>query len=89
MLHENFCEFLGMIAAACTIASFVPQMVLVLKTKSTKSLSLGMYVTTCIGLVLWVIYGWLLRSWALIIANVMTFILAFIILCAKVRWRHQ
>ncbi len=73
-------EFTGYGAACLTSASFLPQAIKVIKTRNTDGLSLIMYAMFTLGVAFWVIYGVLLAAWPVIIANVVTLILAVIIL---------
>lgn len=84
-------EIIGMLAAGLTTASFIPQVIKVLKTKDTHSISLMMYACFVTGVGLWIIYGLYLASWPIIIANLITFILASIILLMKLNntWRKS
>lgn len=76
-------EILGFSAAFCTTISFLPQVIKVLKTRDTSSLSLGMYIVFNIGVCLWLAYGIARSDLVIIIANVITLILAMSILCTK------
>jgi MtN3 and saliva related transmembrane protein len=78
-------EFLGMIAAVLTTASFLPQVYKTWKTKDTKSLSLTMYVCFFIGIVLWLIYGFLIDSLPMILANGITTITTFLLIVLKLK----
>jgi MtN3 and saliva related transmembrane protein len=78
---------IGLIAAACTTFSYVPQAVKTIKTKNTKSLSLIMYVIMTVGIVLWLSYGILLRDLPIIIANIVTLLFAGIILILKIKYK--
>ena len=78
---------IGLIAAACTTFSYVPQAVKTIKTKNTKSLSLIMYVIMTVGIVLWLSYGILLRDLPIIIANTVTLIFSGIILILKIKYK--
>lgn len=75
---------IGIIAATLTTFSFLPQAIKVIKTKDTSSLSLGMYIMFTCGVALWLIYGIRIKDIALIGANFITFIFAFIILMVKI-----
>ncbi|WP_299732183.1 SemiSWEET transporter [uncultured Endozoicomonas sp.] len=77
--------YLGYIAAFCTTYSFVPQVLYILKTKDTRSISLGMYSIFVTGVFFWLIYGITLDETPIIIANLITLILSSIILILKVR----
>jgi MtN3 and saliva related transmembrane protein len=78
-------EVLGMIAAVLTTASFLPQVYKTWKTKDTKSLSLTMYVCFFIGIVLWLIYGFLIDSLPMILANGITTITTFLLIVLKLK----
>lgn len=78
-------EVLGLIAGTCTTLSFIPQIRKVLVTKSVKDISFLMYALYCLGLSLWTIYGVLIDSVSLIIANSLTLIFAASIVIMKVR----
>lgn len=80
-------EILGMCAGICTTISFVPQIKKVWDTKSAKDISLHMYVIYSSGLLLWTIYGFLIDSISLILANFVTMIFALCILMLKFRWK--
>lgn len=74
---------LGYLAAFCTTVSFVPQVYKVYKTGDVSGISSIMYALFCIGLILWIVYGIQINSFSLIVANVVTFILAVPILIFK------
>lgn len=86
MNNINYVELLGLFAGVCTTLSFIPQIKKVWATKSVKDISIHMYVIYTTGLVLWTIYGVLVGSVALILANLVTCIFAFSILVMKLRW---
>ena len=70
MIDQN--EIIGLIAAVCTTFAFIPQVMKVWKTKQTKDLSLRMYSIMFLGIVLWLVYGILIDSLSIILANVVT-----------------
>ena len=78
MIDQN--EIIGLIAAVCTTFAFVPQVMKVRKTKQTKDLSLRMYSIMFLGILLWLVYGILIDSLSIILANVVTTTLAGTIL---------
>ena len=78
-------EIIGLIAAFCTTISFLPQVIHAFKTKSTKDISLPMYLTLTFGVLMWLIYGLFLHSLPIILANAVTFIFASAILVLKVK----
>lgn len=76
-------DILGYCAAFCTTVAFLPQVIQVWRTRSVRDISFGMYSIFCTGVILWLVYGWLVSSWPLLLANGMTFLLAFSILILK------
>ena len=78
---------LGLIAGTCTTAAFLPQLIKIWKTRSTRDISLLMYVVICTGILLWLIYGIMIGSVPVIIANAVTLVIAAMILVLKIRYR--
>ncbi|NUN15327.1 MAG: SemiSWEET transporter [Myxococcales bacterium] len=78
-------EWLGLVAAFLTTASFVPQVVKVVRTRQTTGLSVGMYSMFSTGVALWVVYGITIGSRPVILANAFTLALCLPILCLLVR----
>ena len=76
---------IGIVAACCTTIAFLPQAIKIRRTRSTKDISLGMFLTFSIGLALWLIYGLLQHDIPLIAANGVTLVLALTILGFKIR----
>lgn len=78
-------ELIGLLAALLTTLSFVPQAVLVIRTRQTAGISLTMYSMFTAGITGWLTYGILLQDFPLIAANLVTLALASIILTMKFR----
>lgn len=78
---------IGSIAGILTTLAFVPQVMKVIKTKDTSSLSLGMYSLQVLGVFLWLIHGIVIKDMALLVANAITFMLALIILGYKLKYK--
>lgn len=76
---------LGLLAAFCSTAAFVPQVLKTWKTRSTKDISLVMFLVLVTGIVLWLVYGVAIQDIPLIVANCITLALAGTILYFKVR----
>lgn len=81
----DYINIIGFIGGGCTTISFIPQVVLVLKTKSTKDISLMMYSIFVFGISLWLLYGILSGALPVIIPNLITFVLAGSILFMKIK----
>jgi len=83
----DFTSIIGNIAALLTTISFLPQAIKTIKTKDTGSLSFPMYLLFVTGVSLWLIYGMLNNQMPIIIGNLITLILAGIILGFMVKGR--
>lgn len=77
---------IGLLAGVLTTISFLPQAIKTWKTKSTKDISLEMFLCFCLGVILWIVYGFFTRNFPVFVANFATFVLAFTILVCKLRY---
>lgn len=84
-MFESFVTFIGLAAATLTTAAFVPQVLHTLKTRDTTGISLAMYSIFTAGIALWLAYGILLHNLPIIVANVITLVLAATVLLLKIR----
>jgi MtN3 and saliva related transmembrane protein len=78
---------IGLIAALFTTISLLPQLIKVYKTKSTKDISTGMFALFGGGVLLWFIYGLLIKDLPIIIANSLAFVQALVILFFKAKYK--
>ena len=83
----DWIKLVGYVAAAATTISFLPQAIHTIKTKDTKGVSLGMYALFVFGVMMWLVYGILTKNAPIILANVITIILAVIILVYKLKYK--
>ena len=79
-------DWIGSIAATLTTTAFIPQAWQVWRTRHTKDISLGMYAIFTSGVALWAVYGMMIASWPVIIANCITLLLAGAVLVMKIRF---
>lgn len=82
-MDHSYIEILGFVAAFLTTVSFFPQAWQTIKTKDTSGISKMMYILFTTGILLWLIYGLLIKSYPLIIGNAITLTLAGTILFYK------
>ncbi len=78
-------DYTGYAAALCTTGAYVPQVLRVWRTRSTKDISLKMFLVLVTGLVLWLTYGIWKGEIPLIAANATTLVLASTILFFKLK----
>lgn len=82
----NAVEILGLVAGSLTTIAFLPQVIQTWRSKSAKDISLGMFLTFCTGVFLWLLYGLLTQDTPIIVANALTFLLAATILGFKLKY---
>lgn len=80
---------LGTVAAVCTTVSFLPQLLTVWRRKSGHGVSLVMFLLFSFGVLLWLVYGIILGSFPLILANSVTLTLALAIIVLKLRYDRR
>ena len=78
-------DLVGIIAGTLTTLAFVPQVWRVWKTRSTRDISLSMYLVFTTGVAFWLAYGLLLGAWPIIVTNVITLALTGTVLGLKLR----
>jgi MtN3 and saliva related transmembrane protein len=83
----NLINITGLVAAALTTISFLPQVIKIIKTKHTKDISLLMYIVFTTGILLWLFYGILLKEMPIIIGNGITLVFVIIVLIFKIRYK--
>ena len=79
-------DIIGVCAGVLTTIAFLPQVLQVIRTRSTHDISLAMYSVFTLGIVIWLVYGFMLGAWPIIIANVVTLVLALIVLVLKLKY---
>jgi MtN3 and saliva related transmembrane protein len=82
-------NLIGLLAGLLTTIAFVPQLLKIYASKSGKDVSGRMFVIFSAGVALWLVYGILIRSLPMIIANVTTLALAIAIMALKLRYSRR
>jgi len=83
----DYTEVIGIVAGVLTSISFIPQIVKIRKTKSTKDLSWGMFGVFSFGILLWLIYGLIINQFPVILANIVTLTFCGIIIYYKFKYK--
>jgi MtN3 and saliva related transmembrane protein len=79
-------SLLGLVAGALTTAAFLPQVIKTWRSRSAADVSWLMFGILAVGVALWVVYGWLIRSAPVALANGITLVLVCIMLALKRRY---
>lgn len=82
-----YVEIIGFAAGTLTTISFLPQVLKIVRTRHTRDISLGMFAMLGTGIFLWLVYGILIGSLPVILANAISFILTLIIVIFKVKYK--
>ena len=85
----NSVTLIGLLAVFCTTAAFVPQVVHILRTGNVDGISLMMYSIFTFGVACWLAYGVILGDLPMILANIVTLILAAIVLVLTLLKRNK
>ena len=73
-------EVIGIIAGALSCTTFLPQVVKTWKSKSTKDVSLAMFLIATAGTTLWLVYGIMIDSIAIIGTNIIVLLFSLTML---------
>lgn len=77
---------IGIVAGIFTSSSLLPQVIKILKEKKVEDLSMTMFISLLIGIILWVIYGIMRDDWPIIVTNSFSVLLNFLILFLKFKY---
>jgi len=82
----DYLFIIGILAGTFTTISFLPQVIKAYQSKHTKDLSMLMFVVFSIGLVLWIVYGIILKALPVILANSVTLLLCLYLIYLKLKY---
>lgn len=83
----NSASMLGLVAGVLTTVSFLPQVFKIWRSKSASDLSFVMLLILNTGVLLWLVYGFMINDMAVIWTNAATLILSSLILGFKVKYQ--
>jgi MtN3 and saliva related transmembrane protein len=84
-MSQSLIPWIGIVAAALTSLSYIPQVRKAWPRGSTADLSLTMLVVLTAGLLLWIGYGLLKGDWVIVAANSVGGVLSASVLAFKIR----
>jgi MtN3 and saliva related transmembrane protein len=74
------------VAATLTTVAFVPQALHIIRHKETRAISLYMYVAFATGVAFWLVFGFMIWNWPMIVSNTITLGLALTIVTLKLKY---
>jgi len=77
---------IGVIAGLCSMTSFIPQIVKILRERNAAAISLHMYAVTIAGFICWTAFGVLSNSWPVALANAVCLALVTTIFFLRLRF---
>ena len=89
IMNSSNIDFFGYFAAVLTTAAFLPQLIKTLKTKKADDVSLTTLIMFICGVVSWIIYGYSISSFPILLANLITLILNALILISKIYYEKN
>ncbi len=75
-MDATLIQILGYTGSFLSSITFIPQVIQVYKTKSTKDLSTNMLSIVVLSTIIWIFYGIGLKAWPVILCNTIIFILS-------------
>ena len=82
-------DFFGYFAAILTTTAFLPQLIKTIKTKKADDVSTITLIMFICGVCSWIIYVYQISSIPIMTANLITFILNFLILISKISYAKK
>lgn len=79
-------EILAIIATILVTVSYVPQIVKGYRTKSLRDVSMWFLCIICLGVAVWIAYGFVARDWTFVIANAFIILLSGSLIVMKLRY---
>lgn len=82
----DWVEAVGTVAAVCTATAYLPQVLMVYRSKDASGVSWGMVLLLCVGLSLWFVYGIAIHRWPVIAVNGFTLVLTTMMAILKFKY---
>ena len=79
-MEFTYIDAIGIFAGFLIVCSFVPQLIIIIKNKSAKDISITMYIVLLVAQILWMIYGILKYDFQVIVTNAVTSVLTILII---------
>lgn len=89
MDNNFYIEAIGIIAAILTTSGFIPQLYKTIKTKNVDGVSLSMFLVLFIGILFWLVYGYLINSIAIKLANIFSGIIVFSLIVLRILYNKK
>jgi MtN3 and saliva related transmembrane protein len=88
-MEIDYITTLGITAGILTTIAYLPQLIKTWQSKSAGDISWTMLIVLCLGIILWLAYGLAIHDLPILLANIVTLLLAGVILVLKIRYRNN
>jgi len=88
-MDKHYIELIGVIAAIFTSTGYIPQLYKTIKTKNVEGVSLFMFLVLFIGIIFWLIYGFLIDSFAIKLANIFSGLIVFTLIVLRIIYKNK
>ena len=83
----DYIALLGLLATSITVVAYLPQLIKIWKTRSTRDISLGTFSIFCTTSFLWFIYGVFISDIPLTVANFILLVQGLSIVAFKLKYK--
>mgnify|MGYP000248469961 CR=1 FL=1 len=83
-MYEIVLNIIGYAAAICMVCGYLPQAIYPIRTRDTDGIALPTFLLLGLGSILFVVQGFMLSNWPLIITNLITTVASAIIFVIKI-----
>lgn len=89
MIKFTYIDIIGIIAGILLIISLIPQLIKIVSSKSSKDISIFMFIILLVSEILWIVYGVLKIDLQLIITNGITSIITLLIIICSLYYKNN
>ncbi|MCE2704353.1 MAG: SemiSWEET family sugar transporter [Bacteroidota bacterium] len=79
-------EILGYAAGAVTAFTFMPQVIKTWRDKSARDISLTMFLIAFINEIMWLVYGFMIDNFVIILTNAVMLLMSGIMIALKMKY---
>ena len=79
-------EILGYAAGAVTAFTFMPQVIKTWRDKSARDISLSMFLIAFINEIMWLVYGFMIDNFVIILTNAVMLLMSGIMIALKMKY---
>ncbi len=79
-------EILGYTAGAVTAFTFMPQVIKTWRDKSARDISLTMFLIAFINEIMWLVYGFMIDNFVIILTNAVMLLMSGIMIALKMKY---